>query len=117
MNSEWAPRWRAATLILALLLVLLIAIRHVTTTIDPWHVALALCLSVPALAPMRGLSRYDRRTYRWATLCAIPYFVIGLTEAIADPSARVWAFGLLIGALGWFVTLIAYLRVSAPQVH
>jgi uncharacterized membrane protein len=72
-------------------------------------------LTCPLWAPLRGLMRRDRRTYAWATLCVIPYFILGVTEAVANSERRMWA-GLCLGvALMLFTTLILYLRVSNPN--
>lgn len=69
---------------------------------------------VPLLAPLPGLVRAHRRTYAWATLCVIPCFVIGLTEAVAQPATRAWSGSCLALALTLFVALIAYLRLTRP---
>jgi uncharacterized membrane protein len=72
-------------------------------------------LTCPLWAPLRGLMRGDRKTFAWATLCVIPYFILGVTEAVANPERRVWA-GLCIAlALAVFVLLILYLRVSGRE--
>jgi uncharacterized membrane protein len=72
----------------------------------------ALLLLVPALLPLRGVWRRDRRTFAWGTLCLIPYMVVGITELIANPAGRDWAIGCLLLSFGAFVAFIAYLRVS-----
>lgn len=72
----------------------------------------AIALSTPLLAAMPGLIRGVRRTHAWATLAVIPFFVLALTEAVADPSQRVWAGACLALAFASFVLLIAYLRVT-----
>jgi uncharacterized membrane protein len=59
--------------------------------------------------------RRDRRTYAWATLCVIPYFILGVTEALANPERRLWSGLCLAFALLLFSTLILYLRVTNPQ--
>jgi uncharacterized membrane protein len=59
-----------------------------------------------------GLFRGRRRTFAWATLCVMPYFVYGVTEAIANPLVRGAAGAILFASLAWFVTLVAYLRLS-----
>jgi len=66
----------------------------------PWPICAAAVL--PLLAPLRGLVLGRRRTYAWATLFTIPYFIFGLTELLANPAAR-WAAGLsLLLVFGWF---------------
>jgi len=76
---------------------------------------LALVLTLPLWAPLRGLIRRDRRTYAWATLCVIPYFVLALTESIANPPGRGWSATCLGLALLLFVALIGYLRVTRSR--
>lgn len=76
---------------------------------------LSILLTLPLWAPVRGLMRGDRRTYAWATLCVIPYFVLGLTETIANPTGRAWSATCLALALLLFVGLIGYLRVSRDR--
>lgn len=75
----------------------------------------ALLLCIPLALPTHGLWRGKRYTHAWATLCVIPYFIVGVTEAVADPAQRIWAAVCLGLALLLFAALIAYLRLSAPQ--
>lgn len=78
----------------------------------PDRLLIAAALTLPLWAPIPGFVRGTRRTYAWATLCVIPYFVLGVTEAIANPDRRVWAALCIALALALFVTLILYLRAS-----
>ena len=70
-------------------------------------------LTLPLWLPIRGVLRGHRKTYAWATLCVIPYFILGITEAIANPQHRPWAGLCLALALALFVTLILYLRITS----
>ena len=78
---------------------------------------LALVLLVPLLAPLRGILRGDRRTHAWATLCIVPGFIYGLTEAVANPGIRTVAALVLGSSLALFFALVAYLRVTRPQAY
>jgi uncharacterized membrane protein len=87
-----------------------------------WHAAspahntgVGLALTLPLWLPLHGLWRSKRRTFAWATLCVIPYFVIGTTEAVANPASRGWAGLCLALSLALFVALIAYLRLTRPS--
>ena len=96
---------------------MLIALVASWRTMGQWSIAQwlwGLALTLPLWAPLPGIVRRNRRTYAWATLCVIPYFVLGVTEAIANPSARGWAAACLVLALGLFAALIGYLRVTRP---
>jgi len=76
-----------------------------------------LCVTavLPLLAPLNGLIRGRRYTYGWATLFAIPYLALALTELLVNPSAR-WIVGTsLLLVFAWFCTMIWYLRVSRER--
>lgn len=76
---------------------------------------IAFLLSIPLLAPWSGLLRAHRFTHVWATLCVMPYLVVGVMEAIADPAHRAWASSCVALALALFAALIHYLRVTRLQ--
>jgi uncharacterized membrane protein len=75
----------------------------------------AAALTIPLWVPLRGLLRRNRKTYAWATLCVIPYFIIGTTEAVANPQYRAWSGLCLALALLLFGSLILYLRVTRAE--
>lgn len=112
MIASPANRWRALALTSCALLTAVVTVWQLSPTPTGRGALNALLLSIPALAPAVGLWRGSRYTYRWASLCVMPYFVVGLTEVIANPSARVWAASLLALSLTWFAALIAFLRVT-----
>ncbi|HYM33926.1 MAG TPA: DUF2069 domain-containing protein, partial [Steroidobacteraceae bacterium] len=85
MNPLLARRWRLATLASVAMLMIIVIAWQLTPTANVEHLVLAFVFCIPLVAPLAGLWRGKRYTYRWATLCVIPYFVIGLTEVIADP--------------------------------
>ena len=72
----------------------------------------ALFFSVPLLAPLRGLVRGHRYTHTWATLCVLPYFIVGISESVSNPAIRHWALSLLGCSLLWFFALLGFLRVT-----
>lgn len=76
--------------------------------------AWALFYSLPLFAPFPGLWRAQRYTHAWATLCVLPYLIIGITESIANAGVRLWAGCILAAALLLFICLIAFLRVTRP---
>ncbi len=80
------------------------------------QLAWALLFALPLLAALPGLIKGSRYTHTWATLCVLPYFVVGITEAVANGSLRQWALLLLGASLLWFFALLAFVRVSpAPK--
>jgi len=108
---------RISTLVVSLLfgLIAVIVAWQLRMDISPQRLLIATVLTCPLWAPLRGLLRRSRRTYAWATLCVIPYFILGVTEAVANPQGRLWS-GLCLGlAFALFVLLIAYLRVTNSE--
>jgi uncharacterized membrane protein len=105
----------AITLLFALIAV--IVGWQLSMDVSPERVLAAAVLTCPLWAPLRGLLRRTRKTYAWATLCVIPYFILGVTEAIANPQRRVWSALCLALALSLFVALILYLRATNPARH
>lgn len=85
----------------------------------PWSgvpsAVLGALLLPPLLMPLRGMLRGDRRTYAWATLCAVPGFVYGITEAVANPATRWLAALVLASSIALFFALVAFLRVTRPR--
>lgn len=112
MNASLASRIRAVTLGCGAALIATLSAWQLTPAPSAKGALHALLLSIPALAPLPGLWRGSRYTYRWATLCVMPYVVVGITEVIANPNARAWSAALLFWSLAWFVSLVAYLRAT-----
>lgn len=106
---------RLFTLVLMGALIVLVLCWTLKSGMSVTRFVLATFLTLPLWAPLPGLIRRDRRTYAWATLCLIPYFVLGLTESIANPQGRFWSGTSLALALLLFVGLIGYLRVTRPR--
>jgi len=110
--STAAWRVRLITLITWLALLMLVILRQLLPASNSlW---LALLYSLPLLAPLPGLLRGHRYTYSWATLCVLPYFIVGVTETVANPALHLWASALLGASLLWFFSLISFLRFTRP---
>jgi len=110
--GEATRRWRAYTLICIGALAALIFAWQLWPA-PTWNgIVRAALLCVPLALPLPGLVRRNRYTYRWATLCVMPYFIVGVTEAIANPATRLWAAALLLLALGMFAALLGFLRAG-----
>lgn len=107
-----ADRLRIAAVALDLALIALVGIWLLSASLNAKRVLLAVLFTLPLWAPLHGLIKGQRRTYAWATLCVIPYFILGITETIANPATRGWTGTCLALALVLFVGLIGYLRVT-----
>lgn len=69
---------------------------------------------LPLLAPLMGLLRGRRYTFRWSSLLVWAYLVEGAVRAVSDPgpSARLALLELALGA-AFFVAAVAYLRATS----
>ncbi len=112
-----ATRISTAAIALAFGLIAVVVGWQLSNGIAPERLLAAAVLTCPLWAPLRGLLRRTRKTYAWATLCVIPYFVLGVTEAVANPQRRTWAGLCLALALALFAALILYLRATNPARH
>jgi uncharacterized membrane protein len=114
-NQTLARRWRGVTLGAVAALLVVVFSWQLVPALSVASTARGLLLSLPLLFPLHGLWHGKRYTYRWATLCVLPYFAVGLTEVVANPSSRPWTAAMLGFALTWFVGLVAYLRVTSTD--
>jgi len=111
-DNSLVRRFQVAAVSLDIALIALVVGWQLASGLTATRLMLAVVLALPLLAPLRGLLRGNRRTFAWTTLCVILYFVIGITEAVAQPGSRIWSAPCLMLALALFVILIAYLRVT-----
>jgi uncharacterized membrane protein len=111
-ESPTARHARQATIGLQCLLLLCIILWRLLTRPTAQGAVWAIVLCIPLLLPLRGLLRGERYTYAWATLCVIPYFIVGTTESIADPRGRGWAAACLTISLALFAALIVFIRTA-----
>jgi len=105
-------RARAFALATAAVLAACVAAASLRSAPWPANLGWTIALLLPLAAPIPGIVRGVRRTYAWATLCVAPYFIYGITEVIANPAVRGAAAAILFASFAWFVTLVAYLRLS-----
>lgn len=115
--SSPALRARRGVLLTHGLLLTIVIAWQLSTHPNRTGVGLALLAAVPLLLPWYGLLRGHRLTHIWGTLCVMPYLVMGVMEAIADPEQRGWARACILLALCFFAALILYLRVTRPALH
>jgi len=108
-QQQRVRRWVLSTWTL---LFSLVCARQLQQGINLAQVAWAILFALPLLLALPGLILGKRYTHSWATLCVLPYFVVGITEAVANPQLRNWALFLLGASLLWFFALLAFLRVT-----
>lgn len=98
-------------------LLLLVAGHPFFDSLTPASAIKSLLYSIPLLLPLPGMLKGRRYTHAWATLCVLPYFITGVTEAVANPAIHGWATGLLGASLLWFFALITFLRITSPAAR
>ena len=108
-QQDRVRRWVLATWGL---LFALVCARQLQQGFNVTQMCWALLFSLPLLIALPGLIAGQRYTYSWATLCVLPYFVVGVTESVANSLLRSWALLMLGAALLWFFSLLAFLRVT-----
>jgi len=71
---------------------------------------------LPLLAPLTGLLRARRYTFKWSSLLVWAYMVEGMVRAVSDPgpSARLAAVEIALAAV-FFVAAIAFLRATRAK--
>jgi uncharacterized membrane protein len=72
----------------------------------------AAAVTSPLWLTLPRLLAGHRRSYAWMTLIVIPYFVLAITEAVANSHTRAWPALCLFVGFTLFVMLIAYLRMT-----
>jgi uncharacterized membrane protein len=105
-------RVQRAVVGLTLALIALVAVWLLSTRVSLNRMLLAVVATAPLWIALPHLLRGVRRTYAWMTLATIPYLVLALTEAVANPPARAWAGLCLLVGFALFVGQIGYLRVT-----
>jgi uncharacterized membrane protein len=106
-------RARALSLGLLVILILLSVVAvFADTRSATGATVLGLFMVVPALLPLRGLWRGERRVFAWATLCLTPHFLFGFTEGVANPDLRLLAVAMVLVSLALMIALVAYLRLT-----
>ncbi len=115
-----APQQRVRRIVLGTwtLLFILVCMRQLQQGVTATQILWAMLFALPMLLPLPGLVRGKRYTHSWATLCVLPYFIVGVTEGVANSLLRNWALALLGASLLWFFAMLAFLRVTpaAPPV-
>ena len=71
--------------------------------------------ALPLLAPLKGVLRGHRYTYKWAMMLALAYLMEGLTRAYTDrPMSAHLALAETVLSFAFFLGAIVYLRGTRP---
>lgn len=107
-----ARRLRIAVIAVVLALIAVLVLWRLMNGLSAGDVVLIAALTLPLWIALPRLLAGNRRTYAWMTLAVTPFLVLAVTEAVANPGARVWAALCLFVAFALFVMLIGYLRIT-----
>lgn len=94
-------RWLSPALCLALAATLALWFNN------PWALAVLL---LPLAVALPGLLRGKRYTAAWVSLLTLPYIALGMTEAMATPEVRAYAYAVMGTAGALFVSVVLYVR-------
>lgn len=73
-----------------------------------WH--WILLLSLPLLTPLHGFIYDNLYTYKWAGFLSLFYFCLGISELVANPDWRVYAYLTTLLSTSLFLSDIYYTR-------
>lgn len=74
-----------------------------------------ILLLVPLAFPLLGLARGRAYTHAWASMLALFYLAMGLTEALSAPLERGYAYSALFASLCFFVGSVCYVRLLGRE--
>ena len=80
--------------------------------IDLYWVAL---LVFPLTLPAAGLWQERKYTYNWIGYLTLFYFCIGISELVANPELRLYAFGTTASSTILFLATVYYARFLGLQ--
>ncbi len=81
--------------------------------IEPAHYWVALVLTLPLLAPLPGLWKNRRYTFKWVGFPMLFYFAIGTSETFANDSLRLYGILNLGFSIGLFLAAVFHSRYLA----
>lgn len=73
---------------------------------------IGLILAAPLLVALPGLLSGRRYTYQWMSLALAVYVGYAVTEAVANPAARMWASVAVLLACLMFIAVVGRIRYS-----
>lgn len=83
-----------------------------------WPTALVLAiLLLPLAAPLRGLVHGRPYTFAWTTFLALFYFLHGISEAVGNPAARIYAVIEILLSLTLFTGAMLYARWRSRELR
>jgi len=69
-----------------------------------------LLLSLPLLFPIKGMIGNRRYTYKWIGFLTLFYFCLGISELVANPELKTYAFLTTLFSVALFISSIYYAR-------
>lgn len=110
-ESAIARRLRYAAVGATVLLVLLL-LRWTLVAPSTPRIIFGAVLALPFAIGAAFLYAGRRRTYAWLALALAPSLVLGLVEAVVNPTTRAWSTLFVFALLATFALFVAYLRAT-----
>ena len=76
---------------------------------------LLILLLIPLAFPLWGLARGRAYTHAWASMLALFYMALALTETLSAPLERAYAYSALFASLLFFLGCVCYVRLLARE--
>ncbi len=80
------------------------------TPVDPPDPYWVIMLSLPLLLPYKGLISDRLYTYQWTGFLCLFYFSVGISELVANPELKTYAYLSTVFSTVLFVSSIYYSR-------
>jgi uncharacterized membrane protein len=104
------PGWQRAAGALSASLAAVMAAWHWLVPGASWIIG--VITAAPLLIALPGLVSGRRYTYQWVSLALAVYAGYAVTEAVANPAARIWASVAVLLACLTFIAVVGRIRYS-----
>jgi uncharacterized membrane protein len=115
-DESAVARWLRLAAVGATVLLFALIVRWVVIAPSTARIVIGAILALPFALGAPFLYVKRRRTYGWLTLALAPSLVLGLMEAVADPSTRAWSALFVFVLLATFALFVAYLRATRSSL-
>lgn len=76
---------------------------------------LAVVLLIPLAFPLYGLVRGRAYTHAWASMMALFYMALAMTEVMSNPAAHAFSYTALAASSAFFLGCVFYVRFLARE--
>ena len=81
----------------------------------PAPVLLTLLL-LPLVFPLKGILQGNPYTHAWSSFLILLYFIHGIVEAYANPTARIWALLEVLVSVSFYIGAVLFARLRGREL-